>query len=402
MTVLTLTPVSILYSIIIPIMIFYSLTKISSLNKIMATESSGKYIYLDPIRGIAALLVFIHHSMMVYNQHTIGKFDFYGVFSYESLLVKKAYFHFGQTSVMVFFMITGFLFFSKILSFDTPLNVKSFFLSRIKRLLPAMGSCFILYILVCYILRDQNNQVSFINYLVSWLSFGFISLPKVSDNFPGWSLTAGVFWTLVIEWKFYILIPFFSALIFGKRSAFLFLTSLCLLIFYLYKTKYYSNNPYINEKDASIYFCFMAGLAISLLNKYYSHYFQEWIKSPLTALICIAIYIFSFYYTYDSYNFPVAFSTCLILLAVIFGNSFFGVLKLKALHWAGKSSYSIYIMHALIMHLVFSFTSDTMGYYGSLFVAAITLCIITLLNYLFVEKRYMHNHQLTTSSLVKS
>lgn len=396
MTTLTLTPLSILYSIAIPFMVFYILTKASPLNKLMSSESPGKYAYLDPIRGIAALLVFIHHSVMVFNQHVTGSFGPVGVFNYSSLLVRKVYIHFGQTSVMIFFMITGFLFFSKILSFDKPLNVRIFFSSRVKRLLPAMCSCFFLYALVCYTLRDQSNQASIINYLVSWFSFGFIGLPKLSDSIPGWSVTAGVFWTLVLEWKFYILIPFFSTLIIGKRTAVIFFISVTTLILYLYSKNYYS------EKDASIYLCFMAGFGISLLNKYCGHLLCNWIKSPVIALFCIIIYIFSFYYTIDSYNFIVTFSTFIVLTAVVFGNSYFGVLKLKALHWAGKSSYSIYIMHALIMHLVFSVTTDSIGYYGSLSIAATLLCIVTLMNYLFVEKRYMHNSQQLNQAPIRS
>ena len=83
----TLTPVSILYSIAIPLVLFFILTKISLLDKLMSLDSPGKYVYLDPVRGIAALLVFIHHSIMVYNQHTTGKFSPGGMFNYESTFI---------------------------------------------------------------------------------------------------------------------------------------------------------------------------------------------------------------------------------------------------------------------------------------------------------------------------
>ena len=391
----TLTPVSILYSIAIPLVLFFILTKISLLDKLMSLDSPGKYVYLYPVRVIAALLVFIHHSIMVYNQHTTGKFSPGGMFNYESTFIGKIYVHFGQTSVMIFFMITGFLFFSKILSFDKPLNVRVFFSSRIKRLIPAMCSCFFLYALVCYTLRDQSNQSSFIDYLISWFSFGFIGLPKLSESIPGWSVTAGVFWTLVLEWKFYILIPFFSVFIIGKRTALIFFMVIVALILYLYSKSYYT------EKDASIYLCFMAGFAISLFNNYCNRLPTTWIASPLTSFLCIIIYIYSFYYTYGSYNFTVTFATCIFLTSVIFGNSFFGILKIKALHWAGKSSYSIYIMHALIMHIVFPVTARSIGYYWSLFVAASFLCVLALLNYIFVEKSYMHSNKYFTQTSIR-
>lgn len=391
---ITLTAVSILYSIAIPLILFFILTKTSPLDKLMSLESAGKYVYLDPVRGIAALLVFIHHSVMVYNQHTTGKFNPGGLFNYGSTSIRNIYIHFGQTSVMIFFMITGFLFFSKILSFDKPLNIRVFFSSRIKRLLPAMCSCFFLYALVCYTLMDKSNQSSVIDYIISWFSFGFIGSPRLSESIPGWSVTAGVFWTLVLEWKFYILIPFFSALIIGKRTALIFFTVIVALIFYLYSKNYYT------EKEASIYLCFMGGFAISLFNIYYNKLSTKWIASPLISLLCIIIYICSFYYTYGSYNFIVAFSILIILTSVIFGNSYFGILKIKALHWAGKSSYSIYIMHALVMHMVFQVTASSIGYYWSLFIAASFLCILTLLNYIFVEKKYMHSNKYFTNTSI--
>lgn len=391
MTSLTLTGAGILISIAAPIFSFFILTKIPSLNKLVSNEPAGKYIYLDPVRGIAALLVFIHHSMMVYNQHAMGKFDFFGIFNYESLTVKKIYFHFGQTSVMAFFMITGFLFFSKILASDRPLNANKFFSSRIKRLFPAMLSVFVLYVIVCYLLRDESYHPNLLEYFTSWLTFGLIPLPNIASNIPGWSLTAGVFWTLIIEWKFYIIIPLLSALITSKKSAIIFLLSSISIIFYLYSISFFSTKAYINEKDACVYLCFMVGLLIAIVNKFSKPAHFLWVKSPLAALAFILFYLFAFYKTYDSYNFSVTFTIGLIMFAVISGNSFFGLLKLKVLHWAGKSSYSIYLMHALVMQLVFHFTVGYVGYYASLFIAANALCFLTLTNYLFVERKYMHS-----------
>ncbi|WP_160621811.1 acyltransferase family protein [Mixta intestinalis] len=378
-----LTPLSILYSITIPLAVFYLLTKTAPLNKLMSSETPGKYIYLDPVRGIAALLVFIHHSGMVYNQHVTGKFSPHGIFHYSSLIVRKVYIHFGQTSVMLFFMITGFLFFSKILNFDTPLNVRQFFKSRIKRLLPAMVSGFFLYILVIIILKDETQSNNFLSYIVSWFSFGFIGLPNLSDTIPGWSVTAGVFWTLVLEWKFYILIPFLSYFISNGKTAIIFLISTLGLIIYLY------NINYLTEKEVSIYACFMSGLAIALIIKSYPLIMQKWLGNPFAAIFCMALYIYSFLNTANSYTLQITFSSFIFILIVISGNSFFGVLKLKPLHWAGKSSYGIYIMHALIMHLVFSLISNNIGYYKSIFISTVILCIVTLLNYIFVERKYM-------------
>lgn len=388
MTVYSLTISVVLYSLAIPLLVFIFFTKIPAFDRAMAGDSPGKYSYLDPVRGIAALLVFIHHSIMVFNQHAYGKFDFFGVFNYKSELIKKFYFHFGQASVMMFFMITGFLFFTKLIYSDRPLNVVYFFRSRVMRLLPAMCSCFLLYIFACYILRDDSVNSSLINLFMAWFSFGFVELPRVSSSIPGWSLTAGVFWTLVVEWKFYILLPLLASIISGKRSAILFLLIAALTVTYLFKMHYFSSNEYLNKKGATVLLCFLTGLTIAILNKYYSIHYSKWIASPAVALCLVFIYSLTFSFTYDAYNFIVMTALGVILLAVISGNPFFGILKLKALHWAGKCSYSIYIMHALTMNVVFYFTIN-MGYYACFFMAAVTLCLLSLANYVFVERKYM-------------
>lgn len=381
---LMLTSSSLIYSILLPVFAYVVLSELPFFKKKMAHENPGKYIYLDPIRGIAAMLVFIHHSIMVYNQHADGAFSPNGVFSYESPILRKVYVHFGQASVMIFFMITGFLFFNKILSMTKPFDVKSFFTSRLKRLLPAMGSCFFLYIAVCYTLRDNDSQVSIINYIVSWFSFGFIGMPNLSNSFPGWSVTAGVLWTLVVEWKFYFLLPFLSVLISGSKSASVFLIGSLAIILYLYSI----NN--IDEKTASIYLCFISGLAIALINKHIDSCKTKYLKHPISAFIIVFSYCCGFYYTINSYNFIITVILFFFMLTVVSGCSYFGLLKIKALHWAGKSSYSIYIMHAMIMHLVFTVTVGKIGYLSSLPIVSALLCLITLLNYIYVERRYMH------------
>lgn len=379
----TLNTLTIIFSLAIPLSCFYLMSKFSFFNKRMANDIPGKYAYLDPLRGLAAICVFIHHSVMVYNQHVMGSFGPYGIFTYESINIRKVYIYFGQASVMAFFVITGFLFFGKLINAENQLNVRAFYESRIRRLVPAMFSCLFIYLFVCYSLRDESHHAELSTYIVSWFSFGFIGIPKLSDSIPGWSVTAGILWTLVLEWKFYLLIPFLSYLIVSKKTAVVFLFSSVALILYLL----YIKN--INEKDASIYLCFLSGLAISLIHKYCAKFTEGWIKHPLTALFCLAFFYYTFSLNTESYNLQVTVSIFFSLLIVTSGNSFFGVLKNASLHWAGKCSYSIYIMHAILMHTVFPMLHLESGYYVSYTIASILLCLASMLNYIYVERRYM-------------
>ena len=69
-----------------------------------------KYETVDGLRGYLSFFVFLHHACIYY----------YLFPSYNwKLPAQNLYIHFGQTSVALFFMITGFLFFDKLLSSKT-------------------------------------------------------------------------------------------------------------------------------------------------------------------------------------------------------------------------------------------------------------------------------------------
>src|ERR1035437_3929118 len=92
------------------------------------TPLKGRYETIDGMRGFLALGVFIHHAAIWHQYLQTGWWD-----NPKSNL----YAHFGQTSVQLFFMITSFLFISKLLNTNKKaFNWNNFFLSRIFRLVP--------------------------------------------------------------------------------------------------------------------------------------------------------------------------------------------------------------------------------------------------------------------------
>ncbi len=387
MNTYTLTSYSIIYSILIPFIIYFALSILPVFRRPIIEDGPGKYIYLDPLRGLAAVFVFIHHSIMIYNLHTIGTFAPGGAFSYASQAVTVTYYHFGQSSVMIFFMITGFLFFGKILNFEKKFISDDFFLSRIKRLFPAMCSCFILYIIACFLLSDTTANNNYLEHVLSWFSFGFINLPKVSSNIDGWMLVAGVFWTLVIEWKFYLITPLLSSLINTK------IKSICFILIASCITIQLFINNQLTEKEASIYLCFISGFVAAIANKYYREKLSKLFTGFISASLITSIYVYCFYNTIGSYNFQVTGALFLLFISIVSGNSFFGILKIKALHCAGKCSYSVYIMHALILNIIFFVMAKQYDYYVCFLVASVTLGVLTILNYVFVERKFISGKQ---------
>src|SRR5882762_7259719 len=64
-----------------------------------------KYSAIDGIRAFLAMFVFLHHSSIWYYFSHIHRW---------SMIPSDLFNHFGSTSVAFFFMITAFLFFSKL------------------------------------------------------------------------------------------------------------------------------------------------------------------------------------------------------------------------------------------------------------------------------------------------
>ena len=383
-----------LYSLLIPVLIFFALGKFKKLSDVANAEGKGEYKYFDSLRGIAATLVFIHHSIMIYNFHTTGKFGPVGVFTFEHPIYRSLYVYFGQASVMIFFMITGFLFFGKILSSPDDFDVRKFFHSRIRRLLPAAASCFIVYITTLYLLTNSAWEISILKSFIAWMSFGFISLPNAGTAVPGWVLSAGVFWTLVVEWKFYILLPFISFFIRGKKSAFLLIAILSYYIFYQY------NSKLINEQWAIVYTCFILGFLAALIRKCIAPY--AILSNPLSAAVAVLYLVYIFNENFIAYKLPVATSLFFIFVLISYNNSFFGLLKIKPLFYAGKSSYSIYIVHAPVLNIVCGYVLKGWSYSSCFLLSATILCCISFINYAYVERRFMNGFSKKISSQMQT
>lgn len=126
----------------------------------------GRFSSIDGLRGYLAFFVYLHHSCIWYFYIRTGRWE---------NTSSNLYNHLGQSSVALFFMITGFLFFSKLIDARTKgIDWGRLFISRFMRLVPlylfAMCS---LFIIVC-VLSDGilNEPLSILlQKIIQWLGF---------------------------------------------------------------------------------------------------------------------------------------------------------------------------------------------------------------------------------------
>ena len=149
---------------------------------------------MDGLRAIAALSVLLFHTVQSFQAHQIA----FGV-DISFLFVYLA------SGVHLFFVLSGFLLFmpyARALLNGRPLpDTTSFYRRRALRILPAYYVCLVAFTVIG--LRQSAPEIG-IGDVVAHLVL-------LHDYFPPYNRSiVGVFWTLAIEWQFYLLLPWIA------------------------------------------------------------------------------------------------------------------------------------------------------------------------------------------------
>jgi peptidoglycan/LPS O-acetylase OafA/YrhL len=157
----------------------------------------GRWLYVDSIRGLAALaVVYFHIAEIAYkNNFTTNAVEYY------LFKVFSEYFDLGKIAVVMFFAVSGFVIpFSLLKSSNAPL--RGFAISRFFRLYPAYWVSMVLALAIIPLVRGDVFTLTQILANVTML-----------QQFLGQQNILGVYWTLQIEIVFYVV----SAMLFYVR-----------------------------------------------------------------------------------------------------------------------------------------------------------------------------------------
>jgi peptidoglycan/LPS O-acetylase OafA/YrhL len=170
---------------------------------------------LTGLRGFAALWVFLYHfwALQVKTPVVIG------LFSYQ--LDISSCFTFGWLGVTIFFVLSGFLLAQPFIQqFSVPstkkLNLGSYFVRRILRVFPGYYVQLLILSLLAYFFQFGTYPQDSASWLAH-LSMTIFSPPFFIDGING------VWWTLPIEFSFYILLPILAILLKRRRGLILFI-----------------------------------------------------------------------------------------------------------------------------------------------------------------------------------
>jgi len=342
-------------------------------NKIIILNNRNRINNIDGLRGYLAIGVFVHHFMITYYWHRIGHWV-----SLSQNFINNL----GQISVVLFFMITGYLFFSKIMR--SKFNIKSFFIKRFFRLAPLYYFIIFLMLLVIFsqqkfVLYEDYGLLS--KHIAKWLLFLQADINNYSNtvHINITKITAGVTWTLIYEWIFYISLPIlFIGL---KKSKILFYIICCLVLYYA-----------IYPVNINLYYFTLNSLFLVLFFFGFIFVQMEHVKDKINfdnniiSFINIATLLFITLFFETSYG-----VTQFVLLGGVFsmivlGNSLFGILKLNFSRILGEISYSIYLLHGIVLFIIYKLLLNVKLEIYHMPIVLFVVILFSLWTYKFIEK----------------
>lgn len=153
---------------------------------------------LDGLRGYLALAVVFHHAAVYRDFLLTGAWTAPPSIFYAAL---------GPLGVDLFFMITGYLFWSKLLRGKGRTDWLNFYIGRIFRIGPLFLFAFAVLVFTVFFLTGGTQHVSLLallHQLSVGVFLGFASIHDINGYASTVLLLDGVTWTLQWEWYFYL------------------------------------------------------------------------------------------------------------------------------------------------------------------------------------------------------
>jgi peptidoglycan/LPS O-acetylase OafA/YrhL len=337
----------------------------------------SRFAGIDGLRGYLAFGVFVHHSIITWIFLQTGVMDFPPSNFYSQL---------GQGSVALFFMITGFLFWNRLLTHGRQHDWLAFAVSRLFRLYPLyLPLMLIVFVCVFYLqdweLKDSGTQL--IGQTLAWLIF---DRPDVNQYHQTGMLISNVTWTLGYELFFYLALPL-AAMVFIYRGGWM-QTVLCLIgIYTLYQ---------VVGWEHSLKKHFLASFLGGIAAAYWIRRPQcvAWSLSPLAGIIALLALAIAFTAFNRAFNLGALLLLSLFFVIVASGNTLFGALRPRSIRWLGEISYSTYLLHGFVLWVLVQRLPPILHldvrqawvFLPLLAVCSCLLIFISSLTYLYIEK----------------
>lgn len=291
-------------------------------------SSTTRYVGIDGIRGYLAFGVFVHHYIIQWlylrNEHSGSP-----PHNFENEL--------GKGAVAVFFMITAFLFWGRAHA-KRGMEPRAFFTSRLFRIYP-LYLAFVLSLFVAVGYQSNWSAAepasAIAKEFFKWVFFHMVIINRYPDKVFG-----GVAWTLLYEAWFYLSLPLLAIVVFRKTALWKKALSIGIVAALFL----------VNHLQIWVCAAFLGGIAAV-----YWRLSEERItlaKTRTASLVALACLACVGLFIYDPFNLAGIALLTVFFVAISSGNTLFGLLSMPAARWMGEISYSIYLVHGIVLWIV--------------------------------------------------
>jgi peptidoglycan/LPS O-acetylase OafA/YrhL len=292
---------------------------------------------LDGLRGFLALSVFFHHAAIYHHYIVTGEWLPPPERFYDNL---------GGTGVSLFFMITGYLFWTQMLKSKGRPNLSRLYIGRVFRIVPMYLSMAVFVLLWAGVhtgWRLEESPLALIKNVTKWLAGGVLVGGDI--NTTNTIVVGGVTWSLQYEWAFYASL-FITSLFARQLVAGALLPVIGVLAvssFLVWRPAHFS---------LACILMFFVGMAAASAKRVCTRVATEKTQWALSAgvVACLALVLLGFDYVYN----PVpALILGLAFALIVFGATIFGLLLTRPARRLGDISYGLYLLQGPILYLAF-------------------------------------------------
>jgi peptidoglycan/LPS O-acetylase OafA/YrhL len=297
--------------------------------QLLTSAPAGRYEALDGLRGLLATGVFFCHAVIFHDYLESGVWQRPTSPFYAAL---------GEFAVALFFMITGFLFWSRAIARSGRIAALPLYWTRFWRLAPVyFFSAALISLIVGYRsgLKPSEPLPLLATQLLRVWSVGLARFEQL-NGIATLPVNAGVTWTLQYEWLFYLALPLIAGLVRRGR--------LCLVLALLPVVYRLTGIP---EVIHLVNFAVGMGTAHLMaagnpLRPLLAR--RWWSLVPLAAVLAIGLGV-------PTYSLKGSLCGGLVFLSVVAGSSLGGLLRTEAVRMLGTVSYSIYLLHGTVLYV---------------------------------------------------
>lgn len=362
--------------------------------------SDGKQVSLAGLRGLLAVVVVAHHSYFWFYMLRTHTWD-----GNNTLLFAN----FGGFGVTLFFFLSGFLFWRKMMRHDS-IELRRFYLSRWIRIAPTYYAVLALALLVGGLtvgFRLRVSPTELCASLLTWVLFTLFDRASV-NHADMLRITCGVTWTLAYEWLFYLSLP--SLAWFSRRPRRTAL--LAAMLGLLYGLSYVAANLCACSHRMSVFYLFdflrsyarimlvgfLGGIATASGERWLRQHLQ--LSPTLGSLLMLG---FSLAYLYTPLMVPKFLLLVPVFALIAVGHNLFGILTTRPVLLLGVLSYPIYLAHGVVLYVLFGLIHrsnpiEIHPYLTIMLTVPLLVLLVAAALHLLVERRTMELSNRVASS----